>query len=267
MFISEASEQIKELLKSPTATLSTLPTSNNLIEGGTSVNLCPNPSKILKHSNTQTLELVKTSETAEVVKIPQAEIEDQKSLVNNYPEEITVPLKNQQSEELQLKVQNLSKLVEQISRALCNNCQKSVVGRANDPISQVCQHCNAFFCQQCVKSARCLLCNVVVCESHSSKCNACEKRTCTQAPCLAEMSYCANCQSGYCSSHVEEHKKFYQLEPFKLNCRLERCKITQGIGFTGVENLSKCFTHMPFLKELRLRISLIRKQRYWRCRN
>jgi hypothetical protein len=250
-------------MKAPTATLSTLPTSNNLVEGGTSINLCPNPSKILKHSNTQSIELVKSSETAEVVKIPTAEIEEPKNLISNYPEEINVPVKNDHTEELQAKVQNLSILVEQISRALCSNCQKSIVGRVSDPNSLICQHCNSFFCQKCVKKAHCLLCNMVVCESHSSKCNACDKRTCTQAPCLAEMSYCANCQSGYCSLHVEEHKKFYQLEPFKLNCRLERCKITQGIGYAGVENLSKCLIHMPFLKELRLRIGVNRKQRYW----
>jgi hypothetical protein len=63
----------------------------------------------------------------------------------------------------------------------------------------------------------------------------------------------------YCSSHFDEHKKFNQKELHKLRCNFEKCKITQGIGIQGIEELSKCFVHMAFIKELRLRILLFRK--------
>lgn len=236
-----------------------MPTSNNLVEGGTSVNLFPNSAKALKHSNTQSIELVQTSETVEVIQIPAMDTEDQKKIISSYPEEIRNQKKCDQTEDLQLKFQNLSDLVDQMARALCTRCQLSSIGKSTNSNSLSCKHCNSFFCKQCVLSARCIVCNMVVCDSHCSKCNACERRVCPQDRCLSAISYCANCQSGYCSLHVEEHKKFYQLEPFKLNCRLERCKITQGIGYSGMENLSKCFIHMPFLKELRLRKWLNRK--------
>ena len=132
---------------------------------------------------------------------------------------------------------------------------------SKDPkIKACCSQCNVTFCNDCIQESCCIKCNKLVCESHSNKCSICSKRTCTGNACMNIFPVCQICQVVYCNDHFEAHKKFNQSEPFKLRCNFERCKITQGIHTVEVESLCKNLCHMPFLKELRLRTRLSRKQ-------
>ena len=212
----------------------------SIIEGGTTLAI-PNNDKILKHSNTQSIDPIEEKGAHDLtISIPKA----QESAT--LKESISMP-----------KIADLQFLINR----MCSSCESL---QRNE---FMCTQCNHLFCNNCLNQAHCVKCSKVVCEAHSSKCSVCLKRTCTDAGCINEFPACQICQSVYCPEHFESHKKFNQSEPFKLRCNFERCKITQGFGEIGIEKLSTFLTHMPFLKELRLRTNFIRKQRNRRQRH
>ena len=144
----------------------------------------------------------------------------------------------------------------QLCKHNCSNCKKD----GPSPYDKMfCKHCNTFYCGPCLQDVQCIKCKSVACEPHSLKCNICPKRVCIDKPCCQEMLFCQICQVAFCNEHFEDHKKFNQKETFKLRCNFERCKITQGIGVQGIDELSKCLIHMAFIKELRLRSILTQK--------
>jgi hypothetical protein len=156
--------------------------------------------------------------------------------------------------------------ISSVLKSLCSNCNCNLLIPREESLPNLCKSCNVIICDNCYPVATCLKCKKMVCSMHSIRCHICNKRSCKEKGCIVDFHICQACQQTFCQEHFDSHKKFNQQEPFKLKCNSEKCRISQGLGPQGVEELCKCLIHMSGIKELRLRQLITRKQRNGRRR-
>jgi hypothetical protein len=150
-----------------------------------------------------------------------------------------------------------------ILKSLCNNCNCNLLIPRNEILPNLCKICNTIICDNCISVASCLKCKKIACNTHSIRCQICSKRSCKEKNCIVDFHICQACQQTFCQEHFDAHKKFNQQEPHKLKCNSEKCKINQGLGPQGVEELCKYLGHIYAIKELKLRSHSQQKTMKW----
>lgn len=216
--------------------------------------MCNIGSQIFQPSSITTIpSIIDTATMQEIKTKAEPSLKKSCSQINNIINESSnAPIANSEPSKtlsLEATLNNAILLLDALSRYNCKNCNVE----SHEQNQFLCKWCNAFFCPSCSQIAACQKCKDTVCSLHSIQCSACKSRVCFNSECYHEITLCQICQMPYCSSHFDEHKKFNQKELYKIRCNFEKCKIAQGIGIQGIDELSKCFIHMIFIKELRLR--------------
>lgn len=95
-------------------------------------------------------------------------------------------------------------------------------------------------------------CHKRICNSHSVKCQICNKRACKDKNCIYDFRICQLCGCTYCQEHFDIHKKFNTQEPMKLKCSSEQCKITTPLNAKTIIDFSILLVNIHLLKELRI---------------
>ena len=133
-----------------------------------------------------------------------------------------------------------------------------MLNKRKEYLPYLCKACNFVLCDSCTDICTCLKCKKMVCGTHCIRCHICSKRSCKEKGCIVDFHICQMCQLTFCQEHFEEHKKFNQAEVYKMKCVVDKCRLSQGLGPNGIEDLCKYLRHTSCIKELKLRMSLIR---------
>ena len=166
----------------------------------------------------------------------------------------------QSNECIAKKVILLSDQVSDILKALCNSCSSRQMLASNEASQQMCSTCNAIFCFDCVKQTSCEKCNKRRCQKHSIKCQICNRRVCKSMICLAEFTLCECCKEYFCPSDFDVHWKLMQYQLSQIKCTNVKSSFLDHFEKKNLLDLTLLLSHSTMIKELRIRMFIIRKQ-------